>query len=63
MDKQERLKLLIQLGKKQEEKELLLFTGLPVSKTELMEDVGEMESFREEKRDRASNGGLTSDEV
>jgi hypothetical protein len=64
MNKAERLKLLINLGKKQEEKDILLFTGLPVTKSELMEDVSNMESFREEIRDKKSDRiGLTTDEM
>lgn len=64
MDKAERLKLIRQKVQQQAEKELLLFTGLPVSRDEIQEDIAATDAFRETVRDRASERqGLTSDEL
>jgi len=60
MDKATRLKLLKEIGQRHAEKELLLFTGIPITDEDIKEEIHSMDTFREENRN--STKGINSDE-
>jgi len=63
MDKAERLRLLKEIGQRHAERELLMFTGIPLSDDDVKDEVQSMDTFREENRDKSSAKGINSDET
>jgi len=63
MDKKAaRLNLLKEIARRHEEREGILFTGIPTSNADITETVAELDTFMEDQRDRRSNSGINSDE-
>lgn len=59
MNKAARLKLLREIGRRHEER---AFGGIPLTGTEVEEEVKDLDTFREEQRDKGSVKGINSDE-
>lgn len=62
MDKLARLKKLREIAQKHAERETILFTGIPVSDPDIQTEIETMDTFMEERRERRTTRGLTSDE-
>lgn len=60
--KAERLALLRKIGEAHREREELSFAGLPVTRRDIEETVGDMDTYREERRQNKGEA-LTSDEA
>lgn len=62
MNKSHRLNMLRERGRLLEEKSALLFGGGQPGASDIQEEIGDMDTFREERKDKGSVKGLNSDE-
>ena len=62
--KANRLQMIREAAQRVQDKEELVFAGIPVTKDDVRETMADMDTFREEQRDRRSNSeAINSDEA